>query len=107
MIWNKEAETMPREKLEELQLERLRQTVKRVYENVPMYKKRFDEPGSLARILTVLDDNGMNVEYLYCFVDKNRNAAIDIMRVEDSEKAIEVMQKANLKILSEAELSAL
>ncbi|OFW35769.1 MAG: amino acid-binding protein [Candidatus Aquicultor primus] len=66
-----------------------------------------DEPGSLSRILSVLDDNGMNVEYLYCFVDKNRNAAIDIMRVEDSDKAIEVMRKANLKILSEAELSAL
>lgn len=66
-----------------------------------------DEPGSLARILSVLDDNGMNVEYLYCFVDKNRNAAIDIMRVEDSDRAIDVMRAAGLKILSEAELSAL
>ena len=56
MIWNKEAETMPREKLEELQLERLRQTVKRVYENVPMYKKRFDEHGLSADSLKTLDD---------------------------------------------------
>jgi len=56
MIWNKEAETMPREKLEELQLERLRQTVKRVYENVPMYKKRFDEHGLNPDSLKTLDD---------------------------------------------------
>lgn len=66
-----------------------------------------DEPGSLARILSVLDDNGMNVEYLYCFVDKNRNAAIDIMRVGESDRAIQVMKDAGLRILSETELSAL
>ncbi|MBS3908546.1 MAG: phenylacetate--CoA ligase [Actinobacteria bacterium] len=56
MIWNKEAETMPRGKLEELQLARLRQTVKRVYENVPMYKKRFDEHGLSPNSLNTLDD---------------------------------------------------
>lgn len=56
MIWNKEAETMPREKLEELQLERLRQTVKRVYDNVPMYKQRFDEHGLSVDSLRTLDD---------------------------------------------------
>ena len=31
-IWNKDIETMPREKLEELQLKRLQETVNRVYE---------------------------------------------------------------------------
>lgn len=44
-IWNKEFETMPREQLEELQLERLQATVKRVYENVAMYRERMDEKG--------------------------------------------------------------
>ncbi len=43
MIWNKEIETISRSKLEELQLERLKATVKRVYENVPFYRKRLDE----------------------------------------------------------------
>jgi len=45
MIWNKEIETISRPKLEELQLERLKATVKRVYENVPFYRKRLDENG--------------------------------------------------------------
>lgn len=45
MIWNKEIETISRPKLEELQLERLKATVKRVYENVPFYSKRLDENG--------------------------------------------------------------
>ncbi len=40
MIWNKEMECMEEEKLRELQLERLKQTVKRAYEKVPYYRKK-------------------------------------------------------------------
>jgi len=56
MIWNKKCETMSREELEKLQLERLRDTVKHVYENVPMYKKRFDEAGISVDSIKSLDD---------------------------------------------------
>ena len=44
MIWSKE-ETLPREELEALQLERLQETVKRVYERVAPYRKKMDEAG--------------------------------------------------------------
>jgi phenylacetate-CoA ligase len=40
VIWNQEAETMPRERLEALQLERLRTTVGRVLERVPPMRER-------------------------------------------------------------------
>ena len=43
MIWNPEAECMPRQPLEELQLKRLQAMCHRVYEKVPAYKKKFDE----------------------------------------------------------------
>lgn len=43
LIWNKDAETMSRDKLEKLQLSRLRETAERVYNNVSFYKKAFDE----------------------------------------------------------------
>ena len=42
MIWSKE-ETLPREELEKIQLERLKKTVSRVYERVPAYRKKMDE----------------------------------------------------------------
>jgi len=42
-MWNREIETMSRADMEALQLERLRATVKRVYDNVPFYRKRLDE----------------------------------------------------------------
>ncbi len=43
MIWNKQAECMPDKERKDLQLERLRDTVRKAYKNVPYYKKRFDE----------------------------------------------------------------
>ena len=45
MILNEEMETLPRKALEALQLERLQQTVSRVYHAVDFYRKSFDEAG--------------------------------------------------------------
>ncbi len=45
MYWEPENETMGREELEQLQLERLQSTLSRVYMNVPFYRKKFDETG--------------------------------------------------------------
>jgi len=42
LIWNEQAETMPREALNELQLQRIQNIVKYAYEHVPFYKKTFD-----------------------------------------------------------------
>ena len=44
MIWSKE-ETLPREEIEKLQLERLQETVHRVYNKVPAYRKKMDDAG--------------------------------------------------------------
>jgi phenylacetate-CoA ligase len=43
MYWQPEQECMDREELEQLQLERLESTLSRVYMNVPLYRKKFDE----------------------------------------------------------------
>jgi len=45
MIWNKDAECMPQEQRKELQGRRLRDTVRRCYENVPAYRKKMDAIG--------------------------------------------------------------
>lgn len=56
MIWNQEYECMSRPRLQELQLKRLRQTLRRVEKNVPMYKERFREAGITADDIQSLDD---------------------------------------------------
>ena len=43
--YQEEIECMEHSKLEELQLERLRDVAVRCYENIPLYKQRFDEAG--------------------------------------------------------------
>ncbi|MEM2238041.1 MAG: phenylacetate--CoA ligase [Candidatus Caldarchaeum sp.] len=45
LFFNKAAETLPRKELESMRDERLRWTVKHVYENNAFYRKKFDEAG--------------------------------------------------------------
>jgi phenylacetate-CoA ligase len=56
MYWNKEAETMPREELQKLQLQRLREVVKYAYERVPFYRKRFEASGIKPEDIRSLED---------------------------------------------------
>ena len=55
MIWSKE-ETLPREEIEALQLERLKETVNRVYEKVPAYRKKMEEAGVKPEDVKSLSD---------------------------------------------------
>ena len=55
-MWNPEAESMPRSKREEIQFERLKQTVRRCYEKIPFYRKKFDEIGLKPEDIKSLDD---------------------------------------------------
>ena len=56
MIYNEEFETMPREALRALQLKRLQNVAKRVYDKVPFYKARFDAAGIKPKDITSIDD---------------------------------------------------
>ena len=56
MFWNPETECRSREEYREIQLERLKWTVKRAYERVPFYKKRFDEIGLKPEHIQTLRD---------------------------------------------------
>lgn len=55
-MWNPEMESMPREQMGQLQLERLKTTAERVYSNVPAYKKKFDEAGVKPQDVKSLED---------------------------------------------------
>lgn len=55
MIWS-EYEKLNRKQYQELQLERLKRTVERVYENVPFYRRKFDEIGVKPYHIKTLKD---------------------------------------------------
>lgn len=56
MYWDREHETMPRERLSALQLERLQLTVERVYRNVPFYREKLKEAGVKPSSVRSLED---------------------------------------------------
>ena len=55
MIWSKE-ETLERSEIEKIQLARLKETVKRVYEKVPYYRAKMDEKGVKPEDINTLSD---------------------------------------------------
>ncbi|GAX89283.1 phenylacetate--CoA ligase PaaK [Effusibacillus lacus] len=56
MIFNPGIETISREELQKIQLERLKETVKRCYENVPFHKRNFDNARVQPQDIRSLDD---------------------------------------------------
>ncbi|MDD4691933.1 MAG: phenylacetate--CoA ligase [Eubacterium aggregans] len=56
MYWNKTYECMPREQLEELQLDRLKKMVNRIFHQVPFYREKFQEMGIDPGVVQSLDD---------------------------------------------------
>ncbi len=55
MIWSKE-ETLSRKEIEQIQLERLKETVNRVYDLVPAYRKKMDDAGIKPEDIKSLND---------------------------------------------------
>lgn len=66
-----------------------------------------DVPGGLARVLEVLKDAGVNVEYLYCFVGRSSDRAIDIMRVENIEEATRILTEKGFKLLTDQDIASI
>lgn len=56
MIFNREMECMSRSELRELQAERLRDAVRRAYENVPFYRRKLNEHGVKPSDIRTLED---------------------------------------------------
>ncbi|MBR0270633.1 MAG: amino acid-binding protein [Methanobrevibacter sp.] len=63
-----------------------------------------DKPNGLNTTLAILDDADINLEYIYAFVSSQPEEAIVAIKVENTEKAIEVFEANNAKILTEEEL---
>jgi len=55
-MFNREIETMSESRMKDLQLERLKWSLRHAYDNVPFYKKSFDDAGFHPDQLKTLDD---------------------------------------------------
>jgi hypothetical protein len=63
-----------------------------------------DKPGGLAGILSILNENEINVEYMYAFLAKIPEKAILIFRFENPAEVLKKLKKYNVKTISSADL---
>ena len=59
-----------------------------------------DNPGGLASALKVLADNDINIEYMYGFVEKASDKALMVFKFEDIDRAIALLCKNGVSIIS-------
>lgn len=64
-----------------------------------------DKQGELARVVRVLSDANVVIEYVYDFSVKNNGKACIVIRVDDNEKAIKVLNANNVGMVNQAVLS--
>ena len=58
-----------------------------------------DVPGSLAKIMDIFKDTGVNIEYLYASLEKNGNKAVVIFKVEDVEHGLKIVRDHKIPIV--------
>lgn len=64
-----------------------------------------DHPGGLATILALIHSNGLNVEYMYAFLERYEQSAILVFRFETPENAIKMLNDANVKVFTAEEIN--
>lgn len=58
-----------------------------------------DRPGALAQALDVLDQDGVNLEYLYAFLSSEPGTARVVLRVADNAEAERILTQNGFSIL--------
>lgn len=66
-----------------------------------------DTPGGLNRVLQVITNAGVNVEYMYAFLGGKSKQAYMIFRVEDVKAAAAALEERGIRTLEQEELEQL
>ena len=57
-----------------------------------------DTPGSLSGVLQMLSDAKISIEYVYAFITRKQEDAYVILRVEDNDRAAEILAAGGIKV---------
>ncbi len=66
-----------------------------------------DRPGGLAGVLDLMQEAGVDIEYMYAFSAKISNDALAVFRVENSQVAEQLIAKKGIKVLGGEEVYGL
>lgn len=66
-----------------------------------------DVPGSLAKVLKLLMDAKINVDYMYALAGGGNGKAVMIFHFSDNDRALGILHQAGLRVLDAASLGML
>ena len=69
--------------------------------------KMSDEAGSLKKILKIIRDTGVNIEYVYAFTSPVAGSAYVVLRVDDEAGAEAVLAQNGIRTLSDEDMNGL
>ena len=66
-----------------------------------------DAPGKLSMALNVLDENNINMEYLYAFMSRTEKHAYVVLRVADNAAAETALENSGFHLITDADVAKL
>lgn len=60
-----------------------------------------DVPGSLAKVLKIMNEEKIQIEYLYSYARSEAKKAYIILKVADNEKTVQLLKKRGIKVVSD------
>lgn len=65
-----------------------------------------DKPGSLNEIFTILKDADINIDYIYSFIMRKKEMPYIVLKVDEQEKAVEVLTTKGINVINKEEIYA-
>ena len=65
-----------------------------------------DKPGSLNQIFTILRDADINIDYIYSFIMRKKEMPYIVLKVDEQEKAVEVLTANGINVINKEEVYA-
>ena len=66
-----------------------------------------DKPGSLAKVVKILADNSINIEYMYAFITVSKQFAYVVLRVENNAATEKILVDNGIKLVTEEDMAKL
>jgi hypothetical protein len=63
-----------------------------------------DKPGSLNEIFTALKDANINIDYIYSFIMRKKEMPYIVLKVDEQEKAVEVLTAKGINVINKEEI---
>lgn len=60
-----------------------------------------DQPGGLEAALGLLNENNVNVEYIYAFVEKKTSKALVVLRTEDNDASLKLLKENGFSVVED------